>query len=230
MGGSVVSIQYMSCPVRIGYLQRLEKITGPDVHFSSTPRSYAIDAGSRKLVSGLTLEVMQDIRYFDICNEVAQALGYEAAVETTNEIMADINHLATNLDVLFKPSNQELIDTINKCSVTIAHTTHQLYDQILLVTDDRLCARLLNIPALSTYTIQYCPDRLSPPRIYMAAKRIDHLAGMIYAPYIPFMISDVPVINPVTYQPYYTLMTRYGKVVDEQSANFYGVITVQGID
>lgn len=60
--------------------------------------------------------------------------------------------------------------------------------------------------------------------------------GYWYAPYIPLMGSGV-VVNPVTYQPVMSLMTRYGKVALTDpttslgnSADYYGKINVENLD
>jgi hypothetical protein len=56
--------------------------------------------------------------------------------------------------------------------------------------------------------------------------------GYFYCPYIPLMSSGV-VINPTTFQPVVSLMTRYGKTAFTQtetslgnSADYYGKISV----
>ena len=56
--------------------------------------------------------------------------------------------------------------------------------------------------------------------------------GYFYCPYIPLMSSGV-VINPVTFQPVVSLMTRYGKTAFTRnetslgnSADYYGKINV----
>jgi hypothetical protein len=61
-------------------------------------------------------------------------------------------------------------------------------------------------------------------------------SGYFYCPYIPLMSSGV-IVNPVTFQPVVSLMTRYGKCVFTQaqtslgnSADYYGKITVANLD
>ncbi len=61
-------------------------------------------------------------------------------------------------------------------------------------------------------------------------------SGYFYCPYIPLMSSGV-IVNPVTFQPVVSLMTRYGKCVFTQaqtslgnSADYYGKITVSNLD
>jgi hypothetical protein len=60
-------------------------------------------------------------------------------------------------------------------------------------------------------------------------------SGYFYAPYIPLMSSGV-VINPVTFQPVVSLMTRYGKATFTSkttslgnSADYYGKIAVTSL-
>jgi hypothetical protein len=60
-------------------------------------------------------------------------------------------------------------------------------------------------------------------------------SGYFYCPYIPLMSSGV-VINPVTFQPVVSLMTRYGKATFTQkatslgnSADYYGKINVSAL-
>ncbi len=61
-------------------------------------------------------------------------------------------------------------------------------------------------------------------------------AGYFYAPYIPLMSSGV-IVNPVTFQPVVSLMTRYGKTsfTDRttslgNSRDYYGKIVVNALD
>lgn len=61
-------------------------------------------------------------------------------------------------------------------------------------------------------------------------------AGYFHCPYIPLMSSGV-VINPVTFQPVISLMTRYGKAVFTRaetslgnSADYYGKVNVSDLD
>lgn len=60
--------------------------------------------------------------------------------------------------------------------------------------------------------------------------------GYFYCPYIPLMSSGV-VMNPVTFQPVVSMMTRYGKTAFTttntslgNSSDYYGKITVSGLD
>jgi hypothetical protein len=59
--------------------------------------------------------------------------------------------------------------------------------------------------------------------------------GYFYCPYIPLMSSGV-VINPVTFQPVVSLMTRYGKTTFTNtkvslgnSKDYYAKVTVTGV-
>jgi hypothetical protein len=61
-------------------------------------------------------------------------------------------------------------------------------------------------------------------------------SGYFYCPYIPLMSSGV-VVNPVTFQPVVSLMTRYGKAVFTSantslgnSSDYYGKITTTNLD
>jgi len=61
-------------------------------------------------------------------------------------------------------------------------------------------------------------------------------AGYFYAPYIPLMSSGV-IVNPTTFQPVVSLMTRYGKTSFTDpttslgnSRDYYGNITVTALD
>lgn len=60
--------------------------------------------------------------------------------------------------------------------------------------------------------------------------------GYFYCPYIPLMSSGV-VVNPVTFQPVVSLMTRYGKAAFTRvetslgnSSDYYGKITTTNLD
>lgn len=61
-------------------------------------------------------------------------------------------------------------------------------------------------------------------------------SGYFYAPYVPLMSSGV-IVNPVTFQPVVSLMTRYGKVALTDpttslgnSADYYGRINVVNLE
>ena len=60
--------------------------------------------------------------------------------------------------------------------------------------------------------------------------------GYFYCPYIPLMSSGV-IMNPTTFQPVVSMMTRYGKTAFTttntslgNSSDYYGKITVSGLD
>jgi len=61
-------------------------------------------------------------------------------------------------------------------------------------------------------------------------------AGYFYTPYVPLMSSGV-IVNPVTFQPVTSLMTRYGKIAMTDpttslgnSADYYGRINVTNLE
>ena len=61
-------------------------------------------------------------------------------------------------------------------------------------------------------------------------------AGYFYCPYVPLMSSGV-VVNPVTFQPVVSLMTRYGKAIFVNaetslgnSSDYYGKVTTSNLD
>jgi len=247
--------------------------------------SQAVEAGSRKLQSGWTIEAMQDLNAqhgLDIESEMTQAMSAEIVQEIDNEIIGDLTALAgtvTTFDgsvpagpAFYQPAFvgdrfANLGVQINWVANEIARKTRRGAGNFIVVSP--MIVSLLQSAAKSVFapaidgsfkgpnntmlvgtlngTIKvysYLWNQSQPTSATPAGTGNDTIlvgykggngetdSGYFYCPYIPLMSSGV-VMNPVTFQPAISLMTRYGKTTFTNSttslgnsADYYGKINV----
>ena len=248
--------------------------------------SQAVEAGSRKLQSGWTIEAMQDLNSqhgLDLESEITKALSAEIVQEIDAEIINDLLALAGTVRA-FDFSNTggptyapafvgdrfaNLGVRINEVANVIARKTRRgagnyIVVSPMIVSVLQSAAKAVFAPAvegdfkgpnntemvgtlngrIKVYSYlwnQAGPGTSSPngdDKILVGYKggngEVD--AGYFYAPYVPLMSSGV-VVNPVTFQPVVSLMTRYGKVALTDpttslgnSADYYGRINVSNLE
>lgn len=255
--------------------------------------SQAVEAGSRKLQAGWTIEAMQDLNAqhgLDLESEMTQALSAEIVQEIDYEVISDLIALAGTVETFdgagsgnygtggnYTPAfvGDRLANlgvVINRVANEIARKTRRgagnyIVVSPLIVSVLQSAAKSVFAPAvegsfqgpnntMKVGTLNGTIDVYS--YIWNQAGSGDDLsggdstddtilvgykggngetdAGYFYCPYIPLMSSGV-VVNPVTFQPVVSLMTRYGKAVFTQketslgnSADYYGKITVDALD
>lgn len=244
--------------------------------------SQAVEAGSRKLQAGWTIEAMQDLNSqhgLDLENEVTKAMSAEIVQEIDAEIISDLLALAGTVRVYdfaatggttYAPNY--VGDRLANIGVRIADVANEIGRKTrrgagnfavvspMMVTVLQAASKSVFAPAvkgdfegpsntklvgtlngtIKVYSYlwnQAQPGNSAPAgtdRILIGYKggNGETDSGYFYCPYVPLMSSGV-VVNPVTFQPVVSLMTRYGKVIltDTRtslgnSEDYYGRINV----
>ena len=255
--------------------------------------SQAVEAGSRKLQAGWTIEAMQDMNAqhgLDLESEMTQALSAEIVQEIDQEIITDLLALAGTLET-FDGAGAGVYGTggnytpayvgdrlanlgviINRVANEIGRKTRRGVGNYIVVSP--MVVSILQSAAKSVFAPAVDGSFKGPNntmlvgtlngtiKVYsylwnqagagldlgVANVHTDEIlvgykggngetdSGYFYCPYIPLMSSGV-VVNPTTFQPVVSLMTRYGKAVFTReetslgnSADYYGKITVNNLD
>lgn len=256
--------------------------------------SQAVEAGSRKLQAGWTIEAMQDLQAqhgLDIESEMTQALSAEIVQEIDAEIISDLLALAGTVTTFdgaedgaygtggnYTPAYvgdrlANLGVLINYVANEIARRTRRGAGNFIVVSP--LVVSVLQSASKSVFAPAVEGSFQGPNNTQMvgtlngtikvysylwndagrgldlgsAATDVNDVilvgykggngetdTGYFYCPYIPLMSSGV-VVNPVTFQPVVSLMTRYGKTSFTDlntslgnSADYYGKINVENMN
>lgn len=250
--------------------------------------SQAVEAGSRKLQSGWTIEAMQDMNAqhgYDIESEMTTAMSAEIVQEIDNEIITDLQALAGTVATYngalpgapgyYAPAYvgdrfSNLGAQINWVANEIARKTRRGAGNFVVVSP--MIVSLLQSASKSVFapaiegsfkgpnntqlvgtlngTIKvysYLWNQATPTTATPAGTGNDTIlvgykggngetdTGYFYCPYIPLVSTGV-VMNPVTFQPVVSLMTRYGKTTFTNtatslgnSADYYGKVNVTAL-
>jgi hypothetical protein len=243
--------------------------------------SQAVEAGTRKLQAGWTVEAMQDLKSqhgLDLESELSQVVSAEIVQEIDSEILTDLLALAgtvgtydystIGLGPQYQPAflgdrfaNLGII--INAVANEIARKTRRGQGNFIVVSP--MIVSLLQSAAKSVFAPAVAGSFKGPNNSMLVGtlngtikvysylwNQVSGLSssvndvilvgykggngetdtGYFYCPYIPLMSSGV-VINPITFQPVVSMMTRYGKTAFTQtqtslgnSADYYGKINV----
>jgi hypothetical protein len=243
--------------------------------------SQAVEAGTRKLQAGWTIEAMQDLKSqhgLDLESELSQVVSAEIVQEIDSEILSDLLALAgtvgtydyatIGLGPQYQPAylgdrfaNLGII--INAVANEIARKTRRGPGNFIVVSP--MVVSILQSAAKSVFAPAISGSFKGPNNTMLVGtlngtiKVYSYLwnqvsgvgaavndvilvgykggngetdTGYFYCPYIPLMSSGV-VINPITFQPVVSMMTRYGKTAFTQtetslgnSADYYGKINV----
>lgn len=243
--------------------------------------SQAVEAGTRKLQAGWTIEAMQDLKSqhgLDLESELSQVVSAEIVQEIDSEILSDLLALAgtvgtydyasIGLGPQYQPAYlgdrfANLGIVINAVANEIARKTRRGAANFIVVSP--MVVSILQSAAKSVFAPAIAGSFKGPNNTMLVGtlngsiKVYSYLwnqvsglgsavndvilvgykggngetdTGYFYCPYIPLMSSGV-VINPVTFQPVVSMMTRYGKTAFTQtqtslgnSADYYGKINV----
>lgn len=243
--------------------------------------SQAVEAGTRKLQAGWTVEAMQDLKSqhgLDLESELSQVVSAEIVQEIDSEILTDLLALAGTVGAFdyntigagptYQPAylgdrfaNLGII--INAVANEIARKTRRGPGNFIVVSP--MVVSVLQSAAKSVFAPAVAGSFKGPNntmlvgtlngtiKVYsylwnqvsgLGGAASDQIlvgykggngetdTGYFYCPYIPLMSSGV-VINPTTFQPVVSMMTRYGKTAFTQtttslgnSADYYGKINV----
>lgn len=257
--------------------------------------SQAVEAGTRKLQAGWTIEAMQDLNAqhgLDLESEMTQALSAEIVQEIDQEIITDLIALSGTTETFdgagsgtyggggagnYAPAYigdrlANLGVIINRVANEIARKTRRGAGNFIVVSP--MIVSILQSAAKSVFAPAIEGSFKGPNNTMLVGtlngtiKVYSYLwnqagadtdlagggsandtilvgykggngetdTGYFYCPYIPLMSSGV-VVNPVTFQPVVSLMTRYGKAVFTSantslgnSSDYYGKIAVNALD
>jgi hypothetical protein len=243
--------------------------------------SQAVEAGTRKLQAGWTIEAMQDLKSqhgLDLESELSQVVSAEIVQEIDSEILSDLIALAgtvgtydyatIGLGPQYQPAYlgdrfANLGIVINAVANEIARKTRRGPGNFIVVSP--MVVSILQSAAKSVFAPAIAGSFKGPNNTMLVGtlngtiKVYSYLwnqvsglgnavndvilvgykggngetdTGYFYCPYIPLMSSGV-IINPITFQPVVSMMTRYGKTAFTQSqtslgnsADYYGKINV----
>ena len=256
----------------------------------------AVEAGTRKLQAGWTIEAMQDMNSqhgLDVESELTKALSAEIVQEIDAEIITDLLALAGTVRTFDFDQTGGTVGgyapafvgdrfanigvRINEVANEIARKTRRGAGNFIVVSpmivsvlqsaakavfapavegsfkgpNNTQLAGTLNgqikvysylwnnaVSAGASVPTGYSGQTPGDDQILVGYKggNGETDCGYWYAPYIPLMSSGV-IVNPVTFQPVMSLMTRYGKVAltDTRtslgnSADYYGKVNVTNLD
>lgn len=245
--------------------------------------SQAVEAGTRKLQAGWTIEAMQDLKSqhgLDLESELTQVISAEIVQEIDSEILTDLLALAGTVMAYdyalvattgYQPAFlgdrfANLGVYVNAVANEIARKTRRGPGNFIVVSP--MVVSILQSAAKSVFAPAVQGSFKGPNNTMLVGtlngtiKVYSYLwnqvfqtgagnpttndvilvgykggngetdTGYFYCPYVPLMSSGV-VINPVTFQPVVSMMTRYGKTAFTQtqtslgnSADYYGKINV----
>lgn len=248
--------------------------------------SQAVEATTRKLQAGWTVEAMQDMSSqhgLDLESEITKAVSAEIVQEIDAEIISDLlalagtvrayDHTATggpSYTPTFAGDRFAHVGVrINEIANEIARKTRRGPGNFVVVSPMiasvlQTASKSVFAPAVSgsfegpnntkligtlngqikvySYLWNQAQPGSSAP---MGSDQVlvgykggngETDAGYFYAPYIPLMSSGV-VINPVTFQPVVSMMTRYARVAFTDptsslgnSADYYGKLVITNLD
>lgn len=250
--------------------------------------SQAVEAGTRKLQAGWTVEAMQDLKSqhgLDLESELTQVVSAEIVQEIDSEILTDLIALAGTVTVYdyqqvaatgYQPAYlgdrfANLGVVINAVANEIARKTRRGAANFIVVSPMvvsilQSAAKSVFAPAISgsfkgpnntmlvgtlngtikvysylwnqTSAFNGSPQAAPDDNILVGYKggNGETDSGYFYCPYIPLMSSGV-VINAQTFQPVFSMMTRYGKTAFTQtqtslgnSADYYGKIVLSNFE
>lgn len=243
--------------------------------------SQAVEAGSRKLQAGWTIESMQDLKSqhnLNLETELTQVVSAEIVQEIDSEILSDLIALAgtvgtydyatVGLGPQYQPAYlgdrfANLGIVINAVCQEIARKTRRGPGNFIVVSP--MVVAILQSAAKSVFAPAVAGSFKGPNNSMLVGtlngsikvysylwNQVAGLGGAVndiilvgykggngetdtgyfYCPYVPLMSSGV-IVNPVTFQPVISMMTRYGKTAFTQtetslgnSADYYGKINV----
>lgn len=168
----IVGIQPMTGPVGLVYLMAYSE-TNKENHYKLGVISRAVNAGSRSLAAGWSMEAAQDLKVqhgLDLEAELAQVIAQEVGYEYTREVLSDLTSLAEksgnvtefenimfSLDFDVAEQSQRLSVEIARVANLIAAKTHRGAGNFVVLSPAALA--LLQMGTGSTFVAT--PDKSS---------------------------------------------------------------------
>jgi hypothetical protein len=245
--GNFVGIQPMEGPVGLSYFLRFTAVDHVDVEGKRMVLQIVkqtATAGTRRLQARFTTEAVQDLAaiHIDAVNEFHSILAKQIAAEIDNEFFTDMCDVAKEVK---QEDGATLALTINRASNDMARNTRRGAARFVIVNVDSLLELQMDpksnfvsvqgggndwsfkkVGVLNNMSVFLTPLALDGKAVIgykgggMFNDEVD--AGLVFNPYVPLMSSGV-VIDPNTFEPQITLMTRYGKsfISKEDMSNYY---------
>ena len=248
----IIGVQPMSGPV--GLIYKLRTVTH-DGKMALEIVSDPIEACSKKLGARVNIEPIQD-NNATLDADTQRALGQEIADEYSAEIVSILTRFAKSHKVqpesygwrtvkytsISKPN--DFLCTINVAANRIADRTRRGSGNFIIINQ-----KILDVIKDRDYYVPW--DGTSPDgylkqvgwlnkqyKVFLdkydtennviigykgSAGETD--AGLYFAPYVPVMSTGI-VINPVTFEPCMTFMTRYNIFADDVSKDYYSGFSI----
>ena len=202
--------------------------------------SRAVEAATRKLRAGWTIEAAADLHHMglDIEKEMTFALSAEIAHEVTTEILNDLRALATKTEVeKVIDDNFLVLININAEANEIARKTRRGPGNFIVVSplmftrvkevadrnssskdmfveseDERSSSGLIFAGVLNNTIKVYVDIHADDDKVLVGYKggSGEIDTGYVYCPYIMLLSSGL-IVHETTFQPIVTLMTRHAK-------------------
>lgn len=241
-----VGIQPLQGPV--GLIYKLRYHSEEDDRLSLEINSQAVEAGSRKLRAGWTIEAMNDLAIqhgLDIEKEMLKAISSEVADEFVHEIVTKITELGRQHHELESEyDNLPLIARLDIASNFIARETRRGAGNFVIVSPE-IASNLVGergyvklddpdnnsiIYQVGTiddrqkvFVYQYADEKTAV--VGYKGDNGDTDSGLFFSPYILLMTTGI-VVNALTFQPVVQFMTRYGLASDEKSDQYFVTLTI----
>ncbi len=253
----LVSIQPMQGPVGLVYKLRYRETgqeggEGKGTRLALEITSNAIEAMSRKFHARWSVESSEDLKQrhgLDLEEEVLQAVANEMAYEIIDEVLTKMKSKTKTIKLDSFFSGAALSVHFNRESNEIARLTRRGAGNFIIVdpftltilqgdkdspfvkVDDETAEKQKNLSRLKfvgtlSGTIRVYCDMLGTEVIigYKGSTETD--TGIIYSPYIMLMSTGM-MVDPETFQPQISFMTRYGDFADDDSANYYSTLKIE---
>lgn len=218
--------------------------------------SMTTEVKSRKLNAPIAIDQLDNLaRAVGICqasvaSEMKKGLSASIGADLDSEVIADLHHLATPLEDATLPTDSESVRAtvaatlLNRAANHVAVSTRRGSANWAIVGSD--LATLLATSSAFVPINGTTPNRVhligvlnGNMKIYvdcLAAKNSTSVlvgykgygyldAGYFYNPYLIAMSTGV-VINPATFEPQISLITRYGKTVVPNAAKYYAKFNI----
>ena len=191
-----------------------------------------VEAGARKFKAGWTIAAMHDLKEFhglDIKYEMMTAFANELADEITHEWISRMNKVAFDVKHKIK-NNEDILVCINHAANEIGRKSRRGTGNWIVVSLSML-ERIKNgagdlfVPSSEIDVMRsllFAGTLNDTIKVYVAGDVSDNDilvgykggssetdCGLIYSPYVMLMPSG-PVMDPNTFEPLMTWMTRYG--------------------
>lgn len=252
-----IGIQPMQGPVGLIYKLRYKRTDqeegeGKGARLTLEICSEAIEAKSRKLAVSWSIEASQDLQQqhgVNIEEEVIQAVAIEMASEIIDEMLSKMTSEAklVKLETFF--SGSELTCHINQAASEIARLTRRGAGNFIIVdpvtlsvlqgdkntpfikVDDETAEqqksfRLKRVGTLCDSIHVYCDLLATKSIVGYKGSSGETDAGLFYSPYVLLMSTGI-VMNPTTFQPQVSFITRYGDQLNENGGDYFYTLDVQ---